>query len=168
MKPLYFEWTDEGVMRPVAPKAADRQYVIGEKYRLAVEEERSVNSHRHQFAEINEAWKQLPEGLAEQFPSPDHLRKRALIDAGFYNQEVIDCDTPEVAARVAAYAGRQDEYAVVTISDAFVIIRRAKSQSVRNMKKDEFQRSKTAVLEIISAMIGTTPGELAANAEAAA
>jgi hypothetical protein len=163
--PLYFVWTDAGVMLPVSARAAERQFTAGEKYRLAVEEERSASSHNHQFAEIENAWENLPRGLAEQFPTPEHLRKRALIEAGFYNQEIIDCGSVEVAGRVAAFVGKHDAYAVVAISpEGFVVIRRAKSQSIRAMKKEEFQKSKTAVLEIIAAMVGVSAPELTANA----
>ena len=170
MTPILFQWTDEGVMQPLGRfmNACDKEFVVGETYRLEAVEERSANSHRHYFASINEAWRNLPHHLAEQFPSAEHLRKRALIDAGFYDQEVIDCGTADVAERVAGYVGRHDEYAVATVNDAVVVVRRAKSQSTKAMPKDEFQKSKQAVLEIIAAMLSISPAEFAENAGRAA
>lgn len=168
--PITFTWTEDGRMVPLDRfrRACDRAFVVGETYPLVVQEERSGNSHRHYFASINEAWRNLPHDVAEQFPTPDHLRRRALIEAGFYTQEVIDCESLEVAERVAAFAGRQDEYALVAVSGALVVIRRAKSQSVRAMPKEEFQRSKQAVLEIIAQMVGVSAAELQSNADHAA
>lgn len=163
--PLYFSWDGEA-MRPLAPKAADRAYVVGERYRLAVEEERSGPQHRMFFASVNEAFKNLPEG--SEYQSADALRKAALIQAGFYDEDIIDCGTPDVAERVAAMVAKMDDFAVTFVRDHFVVRRRAKSQSTRAMKKDEFKRSVDAVLEIISAMVGVTPADLQANADAAA
>ena len=168
MMPHYFKWTADGVMRPLNIHAAAKQYAVGETYRLVVEEDRSINSERHLFAEVEEAWKHLPHDLAEQFPTPDHLRKRALIDAGYYHQEIIDCADPAAAQRVAAYAKRRDVYALITVAGSFVVIRHAKSQSRGSMKKAEFQESKTAVLEIVSALVGVSPAKLTKNAGRAA
>jgi hypothetical protein len=67
-----------------------------------VKEHRSKKSHDHFHAHLDEAWKQLPHGISELYPSVDHLRKRALIDAGYYDEEIIDCGTNEAAIRVAS------------------------------------------------------------------
>lgn len=157
--PLAFIWDGEA-FRPKAGRLADKYFVVGEVYRLSVEEERSAASHRQFFAALNECWKQLPEDLAEQYPTPESLRKRALIEAGYYDEEIIDCGSNKVAPNVAAFARRRDDFALIFVRDQFVIIRSAKSQSVRNMGKAKFQESKTAVLEIISQMVGVTPAQL--------
>lgn len=166
--PLTFEWNGEGMIPlPFLAKKADQQFVIGERYRMAPIEDRSETSHRHEFAWLREAWKNLPEKLAELYPSPEHLRKRALIDGGFYTEEVIDAGSNAAALRVAAYVRGHDEFAVVIVRGPAVVVRHAKSQSYRAMDKVEFQASKTAVLEIVSGLIGVSPERMKQEARAA-
>ena len=163
MSPQPFTWDGE-VMRPRRPRAADREFVMGETYILERWEPRSTLSHNHEFAWLAEAWKNLPEPLADQFPTPEHLRKRALIDAGYYNESIIDAGTNAAALRVASYARSKDDFAYVVVRGALVVERVAKSQSRRAMNRKEFQESKTAILEIVSAMISVTPEELTKEA----
>ncbi len=170
ISPVIFEWTDDGVMRPLPrfTRLCDRQFVVHETYRLVVEDERSEASHRHEFAWLREAWLQLPEKYAELCPSSEHLRKRALIDAGFYNETIIDAGSNAAALRVASAFRARDDFAVVIVRDHVVVIRDAKSQSRRAMKRAEFQDSKQKIMEIVAGMIGVSPEELAKNAGQAA
>lgn len=161
--PLAFRWEGD-VMRPLNPRAADRQYVVGEVYRLEHREDRSDATHRHEFAWLHDAWLNLPERHADQFPTSEHLRKRALIDAGYYHEDIIDCGTNAAALRVASFA-RKDDLALIIVRGVFVIVRTAKSQSRRAMNREEFQASKTAIMETIAAMLGVAPGALVTNAE---
>jgi len=163
---LDFLWTDDGVMRPINARIAGRIYVVGERYRLAPWEERSAATHSHEFAWLAEAWRNLPERFADLYPSPEHLRKRALIEGGWYDEEIIDVGSQAGALRVAASLRKIDDFALVIVRGVYVIRRTAKSQSRRSMNRQEFQASKTAIMEVISEMIGTTPAQLA-NAEAA-
>lgn len=166
-RPLPFRWTGEGFEPlPGFAKVADRQFVVGERYILAAIEDRSNASHRHEFAWLREAWLNLPEKIAEQYASAEHLRKAALIEAGFYHESVIDAGTNAAALRVAAFIKAMDEFSVVIVRGPVVVRRWAKSQSYRSMPKDEFQRSKTAIMEVIADMIGVTPDQLR-KAEAA-
>lgn len=167
MTPLYFTWTG-AVMRPELPKAAARQFKTGERYRLGVIEERSVNSHNHYFASIAEAWKNLPEQYAERFPSAEHLRKWCLVKAGYADERSIACASPEEAAKVGAFVRPLDDFAVITVRENVVKVYTAKSQSTRSMDKKEFGESKNAVLDICAEMVGVTQAELAANADRAA
>src|SRR5258708_5689576 len=98
-RPIAFEWDGEA-MKPLQPKLADKEYVVGERYTLAPFEQRSLATHNHEFAWLYEAWMNLPEALAEQYPSPEHLRKRALIDAGYYDEVAIDAGSKAAAIRV--------------------------------------------------------------------
>lgn len=167
--PITFEWTgDAMVPLPRFAKLCDRQFVVHETYRLVVEDERSEASHRHEFAWLDDAWRNLPEDCAELYPTPTHLRKRALVEAGFYNETVVDAGSNAAALRVASAFRARDEFALVIVRGPLVVIRDAKSQSRRAMKRDEFQASKTAILEIVAAMIGVTPEELTRNAGGAA
>ena len=166
--PLTFDWTDDGVMRPQLSRAADRHYVVGLSYRLVPHEERSMRSHRFYFASVGEAWKNLPEHLAEQFPTSEHLRKFALIRAGYRDERSIVAASKAEAQRIAAFVRPIDGYAVVTVSEAVVRVYTAQSQSTRAMGKKAFGESKDRVLDIVAGMIGTSPGDLQRNAERAA
>jgi hypothetical protein len=152
---------------PRFDRQADARFVIGETYNLAAVEDRSDASHRHEFAWLREAWQSLPESLSDQFPSPEHLRKRALIDAGFYDEQIVDAGTNRAALRVAAAFRTREEFALVIVRGGYVFIRTAKSQTRRAMDKAEFQRSKTAIMETIATLIGVTPEALSEHARAA-
>lgn len=159
--PKVYEWEGDR-MRPIgrSAKEADGEFVIGKRYRLAEIEERSEVSHSHQFAWLKSAWQNLPESIADQFPSPESLRKRALIDAGFYNEMAIDAGSNAAAIRVAAGFRSHDEFVVAVVRGPLVLVRTAKSQSRRAMDRDEFQASKSAIMEIIASLIGVDPAAL--------
>lgn len=160
--PLAYEWTGDS-FAPLkrCAKMADKEFVIGEVYRLAIYEERSANTHRHYFAALHEAWLNLPEGAAERLPTEDHLRKWCLVKAGYRDERTIVASSKAEAQRIAAFVKPMDEFAVVVVKEATVIVATAKSQSVRAMGKKEFQESKQAVLEIAAEMIGFSPEMLA-------
>ena len=155
-------------MRPLRPKAADAQYVVGERYMLDVREDRSFRSHRHYFACIREAWINLPEHHAERFANAEHLRKWALIQAGYRDERTVVCASAAEAERVAAFIRPIDDCAVVVPRGNVVIHYTAKSQSMRAMDKETFKASKDAVLDIISGLIQTDAATLRKNAEKAA
>lgn len=165
--PMAFNWDGEA-MRPLAPKLADKHYVVGENYRLVPHEDRSVNSHNHFFASIADAWQNLPEHLAEQFQSSEHLRKYALIKAGFRDERSIVAASKAEALRLSAFIKPMDEYAIVTVSECVVTVYTAKSQSTRAMGRAAFQDSKEKVLQIVADMVGVRPAELERNAETVA
>lgn len=162
-RPLRFRWSGEA-MTPLQPGAAARQFEKGEWYTLEVREERSTASHNQFFAALNEGWQNLPETMADRFPSADHLRKWLLIRTGYRDEVTYVAASKAEAPRLAAFIRPLDDFAVVTVSEATVTVYRAKSQSVRAMGKAEFQRSKDAVLGLLAEMIGTDRKALDANA----
>jgi hypothetical protein len=165
--PQPFRWTGTEMV-PLRPRLADRQYVIGEEYSLVPHEDRSPASHRHFFAAVNEAWKSLPEDMADSFPTPDHLRKYALIRAGYRDERTIVASSRAEALRIAAFVKPMDEYALVSTAGSTVVVLTAKSQSERAMGRADFQASKDAVLTILADMLGVEPATLAKQTEAAA
>ncbi len=153
---------------PVHPRLADRHFVIGQRYMMAPYESRSQASHNHEFAWLAEAWRNLPEVLAGEIPTPEHLRKRALIEAGFFDETKVDAGSQAAALRVAAFMRGIDDFAAVVTRGPVVARRVAKSQSRRSMDAREFQASKQAILEVVSAMIGVAPEDLVRNSGRAA
>lgn len=161
LAPIPFRWDGESMVPlPRFGKECDQRFVIGEVYRLGEIEERSLASHNHEFAWLKEAWLNLPEHLAELYPTPEHLRKRALIDAGYYHETIVDAGTNAAALRVAAAFRAREEFAVVVVRGPLVAIREAKSQSRRAMKKQEFQESKTAIMDVVAGLLGVSPEDL--------
>tara|TARA_R110000823_G_scaffold39872_1_gene106233 strand:- start:159 stop:671 length:513 start_codon:yes stop_codon:yes gene_type:complete len=167
MPPINYTWDGEA-LRPLHPKLADKHLVIGERYTLVEHQARSQSSHNHYFAALNEGWQNLPEHLAERFATAEHLRAFALIKAGYHDSHSITCASKAEALRVAAFVRPTDEFSIVTVNEATVTRYVAQSQSMRAMGKQKFQESKSAVLEIVSAMVGVQPEDLRREATRAA
>lgn len=158
-RPQGFTWDGEAMV-PRSRMLADKAYTVGETYLLVTHEMRTSATHNHEFAWLRDAWLNLPENLSDQFPTQEHLRKRALIDAGFYDETIIDAGSNAAALRVASAFRSREEFSLVIVRGPAVVIRTAKSQSRRSMNKQEFQASKTAILEVISNLIGIVPAQL--------
>ncbi len=158
--PVPFLWDGE-VMKPLQPKRADAFYTVGERYIMAPVCHRSDATHKHEFAWLREAWMNLPESLADQYPTTEHLRKRALIEAGYYDETIIDAGTAAAAIRVAAAFRGVDDFSLVIVRGPYVIRRAAKSQSRRAMGAKDFQASKEAIMDVVAKMIGVDVKEFA-------
>ena len=133
--------------------AADKQYVVGQEYILQARELRSLASHNHTFAALTDMWANLPEELTEMFPTPEHLRKHALIMTGWRNERHFAASTPEEALKFAAFLRPADEYALVTTKDNVVVEWTAKSMSYASMDRKTFQRAKDDVLGFVENLI---------------
>lgn len=151
--PLHWRWEGD-VARPLRPSLADKHLVVGEVYEFVEHRDRSQASHNHYFATVAELWSNLPDALAAEYPTAEHLRKKMLIQAGYYDERDTVLGSHADALRVAAMARDLDEYAVAIVRDKVVRIHRAKSQSFRAMGKKDFQESKDAVLSAIRALLG--------------
>lgn len=167
--PITFTWHGDAMIpRGRFAKLCDKAFVVGVDYPLVIEEPRSRASHNHYFAAIEEGWKNLPENIANEFPTSEHLRKYALISAGFCDRRSIVCRSKAEAQRLAAFIKPMDDFAVVTPTECVVTVYTAQSQSVRAMGKEAFQKSKTAVLDIIAGMVKVDRGTLEQEAGRAA
>jgi len=160
--PIQCTWDGESLtpVNQVWARRADQQWVVGERYAVEIRHERSIASHGHFFAALNEAWANLPEQIAERFPTAESLRKYALIRAGFRDERSFVCSSKAEARRFAAFVQPMDDFAVVTVSEAVVSVYTAKSQSMRAMGKKQFEDSKARVLDYVSSLIGTSTDEL--------
>ena len=142
----------------------------GEIVIVSIERARSPATHRHQFAWIKDAWASLPEAVMfeDWAQTPETLRKRALIETGYYEQVVIDCEGATVAKAVGRElrnAKREAHgYAVAAVRGNMAVVRWPESQSMRAMGGDRFRESKSAILDWIAAQIGVAPEELTRNA----
>lgn len=166
--PIPFRWTgDSFEPLPRWAKDCDREFVVGQVYRLVEQQDRSQASHAHYFAAISEAWQSLPEAAAQQFPTPEHLRKYALIKGGYADSQTFAASSRAEALRLAAFIRPIDDFSVVTVDGATVTRWTARSQSMKAMGRVEFQRSKDAVLDVIAGLLGTTRDALNSAGQAA-
>lgn len=148
--PLLYE--GNGLFRCLHPKRVKLD--VGAVHGWQMAENRSSESHRHFFAVVNEAWRNLPEDLADDFPSPEHLRKWALIKAGFCSETRIVCANNSEAMTLATKAKSLDKYSVVAIDGKTVTIWTADSQRRDAMGRKTFQEAKERALHIISNLLG--------------
>ena len=149
--PLLYE--GNGLFRCLHPKRVKLD--VGEVHGWQMAEHRSKASHDHFFAIINEAWRNLPEDMADDFPSPEHLRKWALIKSGFCSETRIACANNNEAMTLATKAKAMDKYSIVAIDGKAVTIWTADSQRRDAMGRQAFQEAKERALHIISNLLGT-------------
>lgn len=170
--PLVYRWRtlydDCGeVVEAMAPigrfaRQAHAQFEPDASYFLGEVEERSEVSHRHEFVWLRDAWRSLPDALAAEYPSAEHLRKKALINTGWCDIKDYPCANRAEAGRLrAVLRGVLDEYAIIDVRDAVVRTIQAKSQKRGRMSPADFQASKTAILEWVAALLEVEPRALA-------
>lgn len=166
MKPVAFRWQDNKMVptNKFFMARAEEQFNPNAVYVLTEEQARSPESHGHFFAALHEAWLNLSEEHAEQHPTSSHLRAWALVKCGFADKTVIVCATPEDAIRTAAIASTREKIRIIEISGRVITVWIPKSQSMKAMGKEEFERSKREVLDLVAAMARTTRSDLEANA----
>lgn len=163
--PIRFAWDGES-LAPAGPhwaRLADRHYVIGEQYMMVEHHDRSAASHRHYFALLNDAFANMPEDMADRFATVEHLRKYALVRAGFCDERTFVAASKAEAARLAAFMRPLDEYAVIAVNEYAVKVYTAQSQSTTAMGKKRFNDSKNRVLDIVSQLIGVSVDDLSKN-----
>lgn len=161
--PIPMQWDGE-TFHPASPywaRQADQHFVVGQIYPLEIREERSPASHKHYFSAIAEAHRNLRAEAAERLPTPEHLRKFALIRCGYRDERSIVCASKAEALRVASFIKPMDDFAMVITDGATVTVYTARSQNMKAMDKRTFAASKEAVLAYLAEMLGTTPRELA-------
>jgi hypothetical protein len=159
--PIYAQWDGESFvpMKRFA-KACDQELVVGKVYCLDTVEDRSLASHRRYFAALNDAWANLREDLAEEYPSPEHFRKKLLVKAGYAKERVVVCSSKAQAHDIAAAFHDVDEYCVAIPFENVLKIYTAESQSMRAMGKKRFLESADKVLALAAEMIGAKPEDL--------
>lgn len=139
---------------------AARQYHQDEDYVLAPIEERSMASHNQFFAALSDGFKNLPEKIAARWPTVEHFRAWCLIETGWFDEKEFKEDTEAHAKALATFIRTQAPYARIFRNGTTVLIQVARSQSRASMKKDEFEKSKRDVLDLVEGLIGVEQGTL--------
>ena len=166
---LRAEW-DGDALKPTARfrDAANRFFVVGLVYTVDADEPHSDAGRRAFFAELRSLWNNLPENLDSDYPTPEHLRKRALIKCGYYTSNSVVLKTDDEARVVAGIMKPLDEFSVVVVRGNVVTVYRAKSTKQRNvdghgMTKEEWDQAKKDVLAMLHALVGVAASEARKN-----
>jgi hypothetical protein len=162
--PLQLRYEGEGEFRVLSDywaARADKEFTVGEVYKMVEHHERSDNSHRHFFASIKNAWDNLPDTLLDEYPTPEHLRKKGLVACGYADHRDHVCATKQEARKLRAFIKPLDDYAIVECRENVVRVYTAKSQSVKAMGARDFQESKQKILDWLDALLGVEPGATA-------
>lgn len=144
---------------------ARRFYEVGKEYMLEEERAPSTKTRSHFHAALKEAFDNLPEKYADQFPTIEHLRKRALIQTGFSNTTSMVMESKGQAVRIAGLLRQYSSpYTVVIVRDHTILI--AEAESEREIAKDKvrYQDMKNKVLGWVSTLVGVTTTKLYDNA----
>lgn len=166
MTMLALRYLGTGDFKALHPARADKELVIGEVMRWVPFAERSPESHRHLFKVIADAWANLPERLADEFPSPETLRKWALIEAGHCTVTHLAFANNGEAQKALALMREMDGYSQVGINDKVIVVKRAKSIAYMAVRKrEDFQVLKDKVFHALSVLTGA---DIAQHAEEAA
>lgn len=166
LRALPFIWNGEAMVPSERFAAlAKRQFTKDASYVLEPHEPASHKERGFYFASIREAHDNIDGETLARYPTPEHLRKWALIKAGWRKENHTVCDTADDALKLAAFLRRLDDQAVVVVRENVVQIFVARSQRIGNpedgfMTQDEWKKSKQDVLDILSQQIGVTRREL--------
>lgn len=169
LPPLMLTWTGD-VFEPASGywrRTANEHLVVGQRYRMVEEADRSSASHNHEFAWLTEAWNSLPDELLVQYPNREVLRKHGLIAKGHCTVVQHVCPTKAEAERLAAILKPRDVYAVVIQRGNVVSEYTAVSQSRRAMGPAQFQQSKSDLMEFVGNILGVDPETLGKVEQAA-
>lgn len=167
--PIIWTWNGDA-LEPAGGhwrRLANEHLVVGERYRMVEENERSAVSHNHEFAWLKEAWLSLPDALLDQYPNTEVLRKHALIDRGHCTMVQHVCASVAEAERLAAILKPYDAYAIVRQRGHVVTVYTAASQSRKAMGAAMFQQSKSDIIDFVANLLGVDPETLGQQGRAA-
>jgi hypothetical protein len=168
-RPIAVVWNGQGfIPLPRFKRMCDEQFAVNEEYAIIKSEERNMTRHRGYFAALKDAFDNLAEEYANGYPSPDHLRGDALIEAGYCTMVQFECKNHAAALTLGREMRKDRPVSRIRIHDDIVIVKDPLSQSVHSMGKEQFEASCKAVLEIVASMARTTVTELKKNAGRAA
>ena len=164
-RPILFVRVDNHMVPlPRFQRLFDEMYAVNEEYPLMPLEERSRASHNHYFAALHEGYLNLAEEYAQEFDSEEHLRHWCLCKAGFCTKDRWVMNTAEDARNLRDALKSQNRSTIIAVNGNVATVYTPMSQSMPAMKKQEFEDSKKAVLELVASMARTTPAELKKNA----
>jgi hypothetical protein len=150
---------------------AMRQFAEGAEYILAEVEERSRASHNHYFAALHQGFENLPEKIQARWQDVEHMRAWLLVETDWCEDTEFKADDKKEQMRLATFLRIGRPYARISVPSTRsgdgkyrVIVKTPYSQSLKEMKKDRFEASKKAVLDLLEQFVGVPLGTLMKNA----
>lgn len=125
----------------------------------AMKRARSQESHGHYFAVLGNLWDNLPEEKPWPWLDSEHMRKFALIKCGYCEMRQFALKSEAEARSIAFFISAMDNYALIVPNGKIITIYTAASQSKAAMGFEEFQTSKTKVLDYLCGLIGVSREE---------
>ena len=162
------QWDGE-VLRPLRrhARACDDTLTVGEVYRIEVVDEAQSARDRQFHAALREAWLNLPEAIAEEFPSVESFRHYLLVKCGYCTTVRLPFASERAARESLPLL--QTEGAILHVERAVVTVIRPMSQKLRGgMPKEQRLQSYRDVADMAAGMVGVTPAQIAANVDQAA
>lgn len=148
-------------LQPITVGELKKTIEHGEWVELSIKKPRSSKEHRHYFACIKIAWDNLSDKQREKFPTPEHLRHRALIAEDYFEVKTIVINNLHEIIKLTELVMAYDDYALVVHDGSGTVdIFTAQSQSMKAMGAEKFRKSKQAVLEYCANLIGIGVEEL--------
>jgi hypothetical protein len=165
-RPVVFVYVGKGTMvaLPRYHNLCNAQFAVDEEYALEQVQGRSRASHNQYFAAVAEGYSNLAEEYAQEFEDEDHLRYWCLCKAGFCTKTTWVLNTKEDARKMREALKKENVNTIVGVSDNVCTVYHPESQSRPAMRKERFEESKRAVLDLIASMANTTRKELEKNA----
>jgi len=152
------KYTPDGHLVPASKAshaALERDYRVDDVFRVEQVDDPTGSSRRHWRYLIDDAWKTLPEALADEFPEPEHLYQYAKIKAGHCTIEKILCANATAAGITAKTRKNRNPYSIVQRHGSVVTIYEPlPTGKGSGVSRKEFQQLKERVLKIVSEIIG--------------
>ena len=161
---VYIRVENHLVPQPRFMKLFDEQIAVGEEISLDRVLGRSLASHNHYFAALQEGFDNLAEEYAQEFVSVEHMRAWCLCKEGYCSTSTFALATAGDARKLRDQLKRDNDCAIIGVSDSIATIYTPFSQSMAAMGREQFEESKASVLARVAAMARTTPAELKKNA----
>lgn len=177
IRPVLFRWrevdvqTDGGELRRAKVMVPHqrfatlcaRQFELEEDYALGPVEGVPSRSRAAIFAQVHDTWDNLPE-TDQRFPSEEHLRKTALVRAGWAKHSQTIWKSKADAMQHALDLREVSEYAVINVDgedNSWVVdVWIAKSIAAGQITEGEFREVKKKALAWLASLTGSTPEEL--------
>lgn len=164
-RPVVFVWDGNNMVPlPRFKRLCDSQFAVNEEYPLMIVENRSQASHNHYFAALHEAYLNLAEEYAQEFDSEEHLRHWCLCKTGYCTTTTYVLNTAADAQQLRDALKKANASTIVGVAGNVAKVYTPMSQSLAAMKKQAFEDSKRAVLDLVASMARTTPADLKKNA----
>lgn len=159
--PIVYVWdASVGAMLP-EPRFAARcagQFVDGESYVLEEPDFGAGAKRRWFFAELRQAWKNLPEAISSRYPTERHFRCWLMVHTGHCTQSDFALDSAKDAKELAAQIRKRSPYSVIRVEGASV--RCWDALEIKGMREDVWRPMSRDVTDMARSMIDVTRDEM--------